>query len=118
MSMSLLPANFDQLITTAVREFWSGRGNATGKTQGGARDAVVGGKNMDGFVEVVRHVVAHCGLPDTALRTRRSQVVLPTFALPKTGMSWSFTAIVCWVYSSSNRKSDRLATTSIIAAKK
>lgn len=79
MSMSLLPANFDQLITSAVREFWSGRGSATGNTQGGARDAVVGGKNMNGFVEVVRQVVAHCGLPDTALRTRKSQAVLPGY---------------------------------------
>ncbi len=34
---------------------------------------------MDGFIDVVRRVVAHCGLPSDAVRTKKSHVVLPGF---------------------------------------
>lgn len=34
---------------------------------------------MDGFVRLVSAVVEHCGLPSTAVHTRKSQVVLPGY---------------------------------------
>ncbi|MBB5015390.1 PaeR7I family type II restriction endonuclease [Rehaibacterium terrae] len=80
MHARLLPEDFDACVARAVRDFWLSRGNArTGKTQGGTRDAVVGGKNMDGFVGLVHRVAAHCGLPDSAVHVRKSRVVLPGF---------------------------------------
>jgi len=34
---------------------------------------------MDGFINIVRAVAAHCGLADEAVHVRKSQVVLPGF---------------------------------------
>ena len=51
MSLDLLPADFDDLVEEAVRTFWRSRGKTSARhTQGGSRDAVIGGKNMDGFI--------------------------------------------------------------------
>lgn len=49
------------------------------RPQGGSRDAVIAGKNMDGFCALVRQVAAHCGLPPDAVQTRRGSVVLPGY---------------------------------------
>lgn len=80
MTINLLPASFDQLTQQAVHTFWNSRNNGT--VNAGAADgrtAVVGGKNMDGFIEVVRAVVEHCGLPTDTVHVRKSKVVLPGF---------------------------------------
>lgn len=80
MATSLLPANFDELTCKAVHTFWHSRQKgAVASSQGGSRDAVVGGKNMDGFVDVVRAVVAHCGLPEDTVHVGRTTVTLPGF---------------------------------------
>lgn len=80
MTQHLLPQNFDQMVAQAVRTFWSSRGGASSRTtQGGTRDAVVGGKNMDGFVEIVQSVVVHCGFDAEDVHTRKSKVVLPGY---------------------------------------
>lgn len=80
MSLNLLPADFDSRISEAVSMFWHARGNGkVNKTQGGSRDSVVGGKNMDGFVSLLGLVADHCGLPASAVHTRKSRVVLPGF---------------------------------------
>lgn len=34
---------------------------------------------MDGFVDLVRVIVSHCGLPDDTVHVRRSKVILPGF---------------------------------------
>jgi Restriction endonuclease XhoI len=76
----LLPEDFDARVAQAVRHFWESRGQVrSGNMQGGSRDAVLGGKNMDGFVELVRLVAAHSGFPPEVVHTRKSQVVLPGF---------------------------------------
>ena len=82
-SPSLLPDDFDSRVANAVMTFWSTRrGSSSGKTQGGSRDAVISGKNMDGFIELVRQVAAHCGLPTESVHTRRRDVVLPGYFRP------------------------------------
>lgn len=79
-NVQLLPEHFDACVAQAVQDFWSARGNARArKPQGGARDAVLGGKNMDGFVDLVRLIVVHCGLPKEGVHFRKSKVVLPGF---------------------------------------
>jgi Restriction endonuclease XhoI len=80
MSAKLLPHDFDLRVSEAVAAFWNSRNNgATTGIQGGNRDSVVSGKNMDGFSALVGLVVSHCGLPDNAVCTRKSKVVLPGF---------------------------------------
>lgn len=80
MTINLLPASFDDLTRAAVETFWKSRSSGVvNATQGGTRDAVLGGKNMDGFVEIVCAVVAHCGLAANTVHVRKSQVILPGF---------------------------------------
>ena len=80
MTAQLLPDNFDSCVSRAVASFWGSRsGIRPNKLQGGTRDAVVGGKNMDGFIDLVRQVANHCGIPPESVHTRKSQLVLPGF---------------------------------------
>lgn len=80
MSVELLPLSFDGLVVEAIRTFW--RSRSTGiinEKQGAGRNAVVSGKNMDGFIAIVRAVVGHCGLPPDSVHVRKSKVILPGF---------------------------------------
>lgn len=80
MSVDLLPPDYENRVRESIRAFWTSRKSSpSARMQGGARDAVIGGKNMEGFCELVRHVSAHCGLPATAVHTRRGSVVLPGY---------------------------------------
>ncbi|MBT2145118.1 MULTISPECIES: PaeR7I family type II restriction endonuclease [unclassified Rhodanobacter] len=80
MTISLLPPSFDKLTRQAVHTFWHSRNSGTvNATHDSGRAAVVGGKNMDGFIEVVRAVVMYCGLAADTVHVRKSKVVLPGF---------------------------------------
>lgn len=80
MSLQLLPASFDTRLGDAVAAFWASRTGATvARSQGSGRDAVVGGKNMLGFADLVREVAQHCGLPANSVHTGTGDVVLPGF---------------------------------------
>lgn len=78
----LLPPDFDSQVAQAVITFWATRDGSSSSSQGGARDAVISGKNMDGFIDLVGAVAAHCGLPKTAVHTRKRDVVLPGYFRP------------------------------------
>jgi hypothetical protein len=80
MSARLLPADFDRRVGDAVEAFWAARSGANvQRSQGGSRDAVVGGKNMLAFAQLVRDVVEHCGLPPDCVYMGFKDVVLPGF---------------------------------------
>lgn len=80
MTISLLPPSFDGLTRQAVHTFWHSRNSGTVNAgPEGGRAAVVGGKNMDGFIEVVQAIVTHCGLAADTVHVRKSKVVLPGF---------------------------------------
>ncbi|HEY2346119.1 MAG TPA: PaeR7I family type II restriction endonuclease [Xanthomonadaceae bacterium] len=80
MTIELLPPSFDELTRRAIHTFWHSRSSGVVETrQGTGRDAVLGGKNMDGFVAIVKAVVEHCGLPAETVHTRKSNVILPGF---------------------------------------
>lgn len=79
MSVKLLPESFNAQAAAAVRRFWTGRSAPSAGTQGGTRDGVIGGKNMDGFIDLVRLVTVHCGLPGTAVHTNKGRVILPGY---------------------------------------
>ena len=66
--MSLAP-DWEQRLREAVKHFWLTRGNQakrqgakSGSRDAGNRTAVTGGKQMDGFVELVRDFLVECGI--------------------------------------------------------
>lgn len=83
MTTQLLPPEFLVQRAAAVRRFWASRDRAgrqpRDRGQGGQRDAVTHGRNMDGFVDLVRLVAQHCGLAEGAVIAERSRVVLPGY---------------------------------------
>ncbi len=77
--MQLLPQDFDLLVDRAVETFWASRGTGS-QTQGGARGNVISGKNLDGFLEVVRAVAGHAGIPEMSIYTAgRAKLTLPGY---------------------------------------
>ncbi len=67
--MSLQPY-WEKRICSAVMQFWATRGNQaqkqgakTGAKDAGNRTAVTGGKQLDGFVELVRDYLIECKIP-------------------------------------------------------
>jgi hypothetical protein len=79
VTVKLLPADFDAHATAAVMAFWTSRTAPSNGSQGGTRDGVLGGKNMDAFVGLVRLVAVHCGLPASAVYTNKGNVILPGY---------------------------------------
>lgn len=65
---------WEERLRTAVKHFWSTRGNQARRqgTKSGARDAgnrtaVTGGKQLDGFVELVRDFLLECGIEQASI---------------------------------------------------
>jgi hypothetical protein len=80
MTSSLLPADFEDRVQSAIRIFWSSREKvATNRKQGGSRDKVVAGKNMDGFIDLVDSVASHCGMPAGVVRRGKGKATLPGY---------------------------------------
>jgi hypothetical protein len=80
--MSLQPKWQDRL-SEAIRHFWKTRqrqsdqqGARTGTRDAGSRTAVTGGKQLDGFVELLRDFLAEAGLDHACIYTSR-KVELP-----------------------------------------
>lgn len=82
MTVQLLPPDFDEQAVAAVQSFWTARGAPGTGSQGGTRDGVIGGKNLDAFIRLVTVVARHCGVPEEAVLTRKARVVLPGFFRP------------------------------------
>lgn len=82
MTIGLLPPDFDELLKDAVQLFWRSRSSGS-SAQGGQRGRALSGKNLDGFVSVVREIAMHCGLPTSSIYTKgRSSLTLPGFYRP------------------------------------
>ena len=65
-------------VAKAVRQFWSTRrsqrtnqGRRTGRRDQGARSAVTGGKQLDGFITLVNDLLIEAGVSDHAIYTRK-----------------------------------------------
>jgi len=75
-------------VAIAVGEFWKTRhGQAkkqedSGRRDQGARGAVTGGKQMNGFVSLVRELITECGLPDASIHSE-SHLELPGYFRPE-----------------------------------
>jgi Restriction endonuclease XhoI len=86
--MSIAMPDFDANIRNAVRTFWGSREAArkkqekSGKADQGERSSVTAGKNMDGFLTIVKQLVAANGLPDAQVRVSRKLLTLPGYFRP------------------------------------
>lgn len=84
--MSVIPPGYEALVRKAVAHYWQTLGSQAGKQQTGDADrgnrtAVTGGKQMDGFCELILRLVRHNGMPDASVRVR-NRLELPGFFRP------------------------------------
>lgn len=89
--------DYRKRVSKAVRYFWEVRtrqhekqGAATGKKDAGNRRAVTGGKHLDGFINLLRELLAEAGLPDTAIHT--TTTTLPGYFRPT--KNWDLVVVV------------------------
>ncbi len=76
-------------VSTAVRHFWTTRehqqqnqGKVTGRRDYGSRGAVTGGKQLDGFVQLVRSLLVESGLSGESVHCDWGRVALPGYFRP------------------------------------
>lgn len=87
MNRIVLPDNLEDRIEDAVRFFWQTRTGqinkqaATGVQDQGNRGAVTGGKQLDGFVSLIRDVLMENGVPKECIFTN-SDLELPGYYRP------------------------------------
>jgi Restriction endonuclease XhoI len=86
--MALNP-NLEKRLRRAIKHFWSTRetqaqkqGSKTGSRDAGARTAVTGGRQMDGFISLVRDFLCENGLPKTDVFCEK-RVELPGWYRPE-----------------------------------
>lgn len=83
------PRRLERKLRAAIRQFWATRetqalkqGAATGAKDAGARAAVTGGAQMDGFVRLIRDVLCEHGLPDAHVHCEKA-LELPGWYRPE-----------------------------------
>lgn len=80
---TLLPEGFDEKLSASVKCFWNSRSASGSVAQPGGRASVIGGKNLDGFVTLVKDVTTHIGLPaQSVLSEGRFALALPGYFRP------------------------------------
>jgi len=86
--MPLDLANYELRTQAAVKTFWTGRYDAvqkqaaSGKADQGERGAVTSGKNMNGFIALVRDLVHANGLKGAEIFLDRRALTLPGYFRP------------------------------------
>jgi Restriction endonuclease XhoI len=91
--------NTDDRVRAAVRYFWQTRnkqarsqGNKTGKKDYGSRGAVTGGKQIDGFIQIVAELLKESELSAESIHVDKKHVVLPGWFRP--AKEWDLVALV------------------------
>lgn len=86
--MALDLSNFENKARAAIKAFWQSRADATqkqkesGKSDQGERAGVTGGKNMNGFSNLVIDIVKANGLPQAQFHQKRAVLTLPGYFRP------------------------------------
>ena len=70
------------MINNAIRNFWNVRSGGQG---------VLGGKTLDGFIDVIRAVIINSGIPDVEVHTGKQTSQLPGYFRPH--KSWDVVAV-------------------------
>lgn len=79
----LLPNNFETLVASAVKQFWTSRTSLINTSQDGDRGSVIGGKNLDGFSELIKAVALHCGIDkDCIVTSGKKNLTIPGYFRP------------------------------------
>jgi hypothetical protein len=87
-TMALDLCDFENQARVAIKAFWQTRTKATlkqktsGKSDQGERTGVTGGKNMDGFANLVVDIVKANGLPHAQIHQSRAVLTLPGYFRP------------------------------------
>lgn len=89
--------NYEARLSKAVQHFWRIRaqqdkrqGAITGRRDAGSRSAVTGGKHLDGFINLLAHLLREAGLPDSTIHTKNA--TLPGYFRPT--KNWDLVAVV------------------------
>ena len=84
-----MAGDYQERVAKAVRRFWrtraaqhSRQGKGTGKRDYGSRGAVTGGKQLDGFIGLIRDLLIDAGLPDHTVFAKSGRIVLPGYFRP------------------------------------
>lgn len=86
--MALDLSDYENKAHAAIKAFWQSRADATqkqkasGKSDQGERAGVTGGKNMDGFSNLVIDIVKANGLPHAEIHQKRAVLTLPGYFRP------------------------------------
>lgn len=86
--MALDLSDYENKARAAIKAFWQSRADATqkqkasGKADQGERAGVTGGKNMDGFANLVIDIVKANGLPHAQIHQKRAVLTLPGYFRP------------------------------------
>jgi hypothetical protein len=86
----------ERAIASAVEHFWqtrevqSQKQQSIGRSDRGGRSAVTAGRQMDGFVDLVRRVVVAAGLSEKCIHTSKS-LELPGYFRPE--KKWDLTVV-------------------------
>ena len=76
MPATVVPRGYKNRVREAVVHYWDTLGAQANKQRGGDADrgnrtAVTGGKQMDGFCELVQWSVSSNGMPDASIYVRK-----------------------------------------------
>lgn len=83
--MAIDLADYDRKARASVKAFWRNRKKArqkqieAGTSDQGERAGVTGGKNMDGFLSLVKDLVTANGLGDAEIHHKRALLTLPGY---------------------------------------
>ncbi len=83
--MAIDLADYDRKARASVKAFWRNREKArqkqieAGTSDQGERAGVTGGKNMDGFLSLVKDLVTANGLGDAEIHHKRALLTLPGY---------------------------------------
>ncbi len=86
--MALDLCDYEAKAHAAIQAFWQTRADATqkqkdsGKADQGERAGVTGGKNMDGFAQLVIDIIKANGLPHAQIHQKRAVLTLPGYFRP------------------------------------
>lgn len=86
--MPLDLANYEEKTPEAVKAFWQSREDAkkkqleSGKADQGERAGVTGGKNMDGFTDLIAEIVRKNGLAHAQIHLQKAALTLPGYFRP------------------------------------
>jgi hypothetical protein len=71
-------SQLERRLRSAIKHFWNTRavqaqkqGSSSGSKDAGARSAVTGGAQMNGFIELVRDLLCESGLPKAGSHSQR-----------------------------------------------